>query len=92
MTYAKKTAARPARPAKATEPTTLDAAPVYLGGVTGLVGEVVLPDTVTTPVPDATGLTGPTALVETGETVTTDRIVVGTQVEMVMVETTGAGV
>jgi len=56
--------------------------------VTGLVGAVVLRDTEMTPVADATGLTAP---VETGETVTTDTIVVGTQVEMVMVDSTGAG-
>jgi len=88
MTYAKKIAARPARPAKVTEPATLDAAPVYTDGLAGLVGEVVLRDTEITPVPDAIGLT---ALTETGETVTTDTIVVGTQVEMVMVESTGVG-
>jgi len=40
MTYAKRKAARPATAATATEPWTLDAAPVNWDGAAGVVGEV----------------------------------------------------
>jgi len=43
LTYAKRKAAIPATAATATEPWTLDAAPVKVDGEVGTVGEVLLP-------------------------------------------------
>jgi len=59
LTYAKKMAATPARPAMAMEPVRLDAAPVKVdtGGVVGLVGLVPLLEAVGDPVPELTGVT-----------------------------------
>jgi len=77
LTYAKKMAATPARPAMAMEPVRLDAAPVNVdtGGVVGLVGLVPLLEPVGDPVPELTGttvvlvteLTGVTVVAVAGE-------------------------